>query len=117
MYICVVNIYVMMHLSFEDEALRELYEDGSTTSKKYKRLLNKDIIKKYKKTVDYLQYANRRSDWFRLNGLNYEVLEGSGLESARIDNRWRVLFRSTEDEQLLITEISLIEISNHYGDN
>lgn len=107
----------MMQLSFEDEALKELYEDGATTSKKYKRSLNKEIIKKYKKTVDYLQYAEKRSDWFRFNGLNYEVLGGSGLESVRIDNRWRILFRSIEDEQLVITEISLIEISNHYGDN
>lgn len=106
-----------MDLFFEDEALCELYEYGSTTSKKYKRLLNKDIIKKYKKAVDYLQFANKRSDWFRFAGLNYKVLNGSGIESVRIDDRWRLLFKSTEDDQLIITEISLIEISNHYGDN
>ncbi|RHV92558.1 plasmid maintenance system killer protein [Odoribacter sp. OF09-27XD] len=106
-----------MDLNFEDEALCELYEYGSTTSKKYRKILNKDVIKKYKKTIDYLCLANKRSDWFKFAGLNYEVLNGAKVESVRIDKTWRLLFKSTEDDKLIIQKISLIEISNHYGDN
>ena len=43
-----------MDLQFENTALEELYRDGFTTSRKYKKLPT-DIIKRYIKVVDYLK--------------------------------------------------------------
>lgn len=39
------------------------------------------------------------------------------FESVICTGRWRLIFKSsTIDSSLIITEIELIEISNHYGD-
>ena len=78
-----------MNIYTEDEALIELLEEGCTNDKRYKRL-PKDVIKGYIKAYNHLKAATRIEDLFRIGSLHYE--------------------------RLIITEIELIEISNHYGD-
>ena len=59
------------------------------------------------------QYSNR------IGSLHYERLKGDlkDFESVRCTGRWRLIFKSsTIDSSLIITDIELIEISNHYGD-
>ncbi len=78
---------------FEKEYLRELYEEGKTTNKKYR--FQKTIIKKYKQTIDKLRAARRIEDLFLLRSLNYEKLIGkkNSLESVRVDKiSYRVLY-------------------------
>ena len=83
-----------MNIYTEDEALIELLEVGCTNDKRYKRL-PKDVIKGYIKAYNHLRAA----------------------KSVRCTGRWRLIFKSsTIDSSLIITDIELIEISNHYGD-
>ena len=47
-----------MNITSEDEALLELYENGKTSDKRYRRLTIQ-VIKGYKKAVDYMRDAPR----------------------------------------------------------
>ena len=107
-----------MNIYTEDEALIELLEVGCTNDKRYKRL-PKDVIKGYIKAYNHLKTATRIEDLFRIGSLHYERLKGDlkDFESVRCTGRWRLIFKSsTIDSSLIITDIELIEISNHYGD-
>ena len=107
-----------MNIYTEDEALIELLEEGCTNDKRYKKL-PKDVIKGYIKAYNHLRAATRIEDLFRVGSLHYERLKGNlkDLESVRSTGRWRLIFKSSAiDGSLIITEIELIEISNHYGD-
>ncbi len=105
-----------MNITSEDKALIELYEDGKTSDKKYRKL-PVQVIKGYRKAVNYMRAAQRIEDLFRLKGLNYEALRGDrkGQESVRCNDAWRLIFRSSPaDGSIIITEIELLEISHHY---
>jgi toxin HigB-1 len=105
-----------MNITSEDEALLELYENGKTSDKRYRRLPT-PVIKGYRKAVDHLIAARRIEDLFPLKGLNYEALKGDrkGQESVRCNGAWRLIFRSSPlDGSIIITEIELLEISHHY---
>ena len=98
-----------MNIYTEDEALIELLEEGCTNDKRYKRL-PKDVVKGYIKAYNHL---------FRIGSLPYDRLKGNlkDFESVRCTGRWRLIFKSSNiNGSLIITEIELIEISNHYGD-
>ncbi len=105
-----------MNITSDDEALFELYEKGKTSDKRYRRLPIQ-VIKGYKKAVDYMKAARRIEDLYRLKGLNYEALHGDrkGQESVRCNDTWRLIFQSSPaDGCIIITEIELLEISHHY---
>lgn len=107
-----------MNIYTEDEALIELLEEGCTNDKRYKKL-PKDVVKGYIKVYNHLKAATRIEDLFKINSLHYERLKGNlkDLESVRCTKRWRLIFKSsTINGSTIITEIKLIEISNHYGD-
>ena len=94
-----------MNITSEDEALIELYTNGKTSDKGFK------------KAVDYMKAARRIEDLFPLKGLNYEALKGKrrGQESVRCNGAWRLIFRSSPiDGSVIITNIELLEISHHY---
>lgn len=57
------------------QALFELYTNGKTSDKRY-RSLPPQVIKGFKKAVDYMIAARRIEDLFPLKGLNYEALKG-----------------------------------------
>ena len=59
-----------MNITSEDEALIELYTNGKTSDKRY-RSLPPQVIKGFKKAVDYMKAAQRIEDLFPLKGLNY----------------------------------------------
>ena len=105
-----------MNVISEGKALLELYENGRTTDKRYRKLPIQ-AIKGYKKAVDYMRAAKRVEDLFRLKGLNYEALHGNrkGQESVRCNDAWRLIFKSSPlDGSIIVTEIELLEISHHY---
>lgn len=104
-----------MHIIFEDEALRELYETGY--SRKYKKFsLNPPKVQAYIEIIDLLSNISAAFNIKDFSSLHYEKLKHnySGFSSVRIMNGAieRLIFREEEDT---IT-ISLIEINeNHYG--
>lgn len=105
-----------MKIEFEKEYLKELYSAGKTHNKKYR--FQKQIIDKYKQTIDKLRVAKRVEDLFPIKSLYYEKLSGNkkGIESVRVNQQYRIEFKSTitGEEPDTITICSIIELSNHY---
>ena len=103
-----------MKIEFEHEYLQELYEDGKATNKKFR--FQPQIIHKYKNTIDRLRAARRIEDLFLFKSLNYEKLSNSGIESVRVDGKYRIEFRSRMEgqEPETITICSITKLSNHY---
>ena len=104
-----------MTILFEDAALEELYTNGSTQDKKYARL-PEDIIKRYVKVVNYLKSGRRIEDLYRIKSLHYEKKKGDlqGIEAVWINDQYRLLFRSSPNEDEIVVNVLLFEISKHY---
>lgn len=104
-----------MNVEFEDKALEDLFLTGTTGEKKYKRL-SQDIIKRYVRVVNYLRAARRIEDLFFINSLHYEKKVGNlkDIEAVWINDQYRLLFRSSPDDQGIIVNTLLTEISKHY---
>ncbi len=104
-----------MFIEFDKEYLRELFEQGRTSDKKHR--YQPEIIKGYHKCVMYLKHAETIEQLYRINSLNYEVLQGEkmGISSVRINRQYRLEFtvRNVMGEQI-ITVCCLLDISNHY---
>lgn len=104
-----------MNIQFNNPALEELYLHGKTTDNHYCRL-PKDIIKQYVKVVNYLKAARRIEDLFFIKSLHYEKKKGDlkGIDVVWINNQYRLLFTSSPDEEGIIVNALLFEISKHY---
>ena len=61
-----------MIATFEEDYLKDLYTERSSSDKKH--CYQPDIIKRYKRCVDYLKAASRKEDLFLINSLNFEAL-------------------------------------------
>ncbi|MCH5346932.1 MAG: type II toxin-antitoxin system RelE/ParE family toxin [Muribaculaceae bacterium] len=104
-----------MVVTFQEEYLRDYYEKGLSKDKKHR--YPPDVIKRYKRCIDYLKAATSKEDLFPFKSLNFEALHGDkmGLFSVRVNLKYRVVFsikETTEDSVLTICNI--IELSNHY---
>lgn len=108
------NICCDMDIQFEKEYLRELYYDGKTSDKQHR--YQPQIIKKYIRVVDILDSVDKVTDLYRFNALHYEKLTGdkAGLESVRVNDQFRIEFKSSEETDKNITICNIIELSNHY---
>ncbi len=62
-----------MIVAFEKEYLRELYETGKSDKK---HRFQPDIVKRYKKRIDYLKQGRNIEELFLLPSLHYELLKG-----------------------------------------
>ncbi|MCF8254140.1 MAG: type II toxin-antitoxin system RelE/ParE family toxin [Bacteroidia bacterium] len=106
-----------MEIKFTKAYLEELYAFGKSNSKKYR--FQKDIIKRYKNTIDKLRVANKIEDLYPIKSLNYEKLSGDkqGLESVRVNDKYRIEFSSSieGEEPYTITICEIVELSNHYS--
>lgn len=56
-----------MIVTFEEEYLQTLYEKGKCSDKRHR--YQPDIIKRYIRGVNYLKWADRKEDLFRLKSL------------------------------------------------
>ena len=105
-----------MVVIFKKDYLKELYENGKARSKKHR--FQPSVIKKYIQTIDKLRVAMNTVELYPIRSLNYEKLIGdkNGLESVRVDKKYRIEFISSVEgeEPDTITICSIIELSNHY---
>lgn len=104
-----------MIVEFGEEYLRDLYTKGNCNDKKHR--YKTDIIKRYKRCIDYLKWASRKEDLFRINSLNFEALKGNklGRFSIRVNNQYRIEFSMHDTtEEPILTICNIIELSNHY---
>jgi len=104
-----------MNIEFEDIALKELYLNGRTNSRKYAKLPPM-LVKRYIKTVNYLKAARRVEDLYVVKALHYEKKHGTlkGVEAVWIDPQYRLLFQSSPDSDGIVVNALLYEISKHY---
>ncbi len=106
-----------MNVTTDNEVLLELYTTGKSNDKRYKKL-SKSTISGFVKAVNLIKNAKRIEDLFRYKGLNYERLKGDlkDFESVRCDNKYRLMFKSSAlGNSIIITEVELFEITDHYG--
>lgn len=99
-----------MVVTFDKDYLRELYETGKGDKK---HRFQPEIIKRYKKGIDYLKCANKIEDLFLLPSLRYEILKGDkvGISSIRVNDQYRIEFTVSES---IITVCNVLDLSNHY---
>jgi len=103
-----------MVVAFEKEYLRDLYEAGKSDKK---HRFQPDIVKRYKRGIDYLKHARNIDELFLLPSLHYEVLKGdkAGVSSIRVNDQCRIEFTVEQvSEPIVVTICSIIELSNHY---
>lgn len=104
-----------MNVIFTDDALKELYEAGTTKDSRYKKLArNRQFVEAYIQVIDLMLATEKAGELAIYSFLHYEKLKYRQESSVRIQNRRveRLLFTEHEDG----IEVRLIEIdSNHYG--
>lgn len=104
-----------MIVTFAKDYLRNLYEKGRTEERKYS--FQPEIVKRYKRCIDYLKAANGKEQLFLYNSLHFEALRGdkTGLFSVRVNKQYRIEFLLQENaEQPILTVCCIVELSNHY---
>ena len=104
-----------MIVTFEEDYLRDLYETGKTTDKKYR--FQPEIVKKYRRCIDTLFDASGIEALKKINSLNYEVLKGDkqGISSIRVNIKYRIEFTVRDnDVEPVVTVCNILELSNHY---
>ena len=101
-----------MDITFEKDYLSELYYKGTTSDKHHRYQPN--IVKRYVRVVNILDSVDKTADLYRFRSLHYEKLVGNkaGIESVRVNDQYRIEFKSSETEGITISNI--IELSNHY---
>lgn len=104
-----------MIVTFDKEYLKDLYENGKTNEKKYR--FQPEIVKRYKRCIDYLKSASAKESLFPINSLRFEALSGDrvGLYSVRVNDKYRIEFTLKETlEEPILTICNIVELSNHY---
>lgn len=105
-----------MKIEFEHEYLRELYEEGKASGKKYR--FQPQAIKQYIKTVDILKREPDTESLYQYKSLHYEKKEGNlqDIEAVYVNMQYRLEFRSRLEgaEPDVVTICSLLDLSNHY---
>lgn len=103
-----------MIVTFDKVYLQELYEIGKTSDKKHR--YQPDIVKRYQQRIKILESAPWIETLFQLNSLNYEVLEGdkAGISSIRVNDKYRIEFTVSYQEEPVVTICNILELSNHY---
>ena len=103
---------LQMEISFEKDYLRELFYDGVTSDKQHR--YQPQIVRKYIRVVNILDSVDKPIDLYRYRSLHYEKLVGdkAGYESVRVNDQYRIEFKTKEDEGITICNI--IELSKHY---
>lgn len=104
-----------MIVTFEEEYLRILYEEGKSVDKRHR--YQPDIIKRYQKAINFLKGASSIEALWPIRSLKYEVLYGdkAGRSSVRVNDQYRIEFTVTPNEKSsILTICNVVELSNHY---
>ena len=104
-----------MIVTFEENYLRELYENGQTSDRKHR--FQPQIIKKYTRVIDLMMEQTNVMDLTRYGGLHYEHLHGDkeGLSSVKVNDQYRIEFREIlEGDKTIAEVVSITKLSNHY---
>jgi len=104
-----------MKIRFKSEEL-EYYYLTPLSELKGKMPFLHDIIKQYKKKIQFLMSIESLDELTFIRSLHFEPLKGDrkGEYSIRLNLQYRLIFSIERDIQLFIEIILIQEISNHY---
>ena len=73
-------------------------------------------MKRFVKVVGYLKAMRRIEDLFLIKSLHYEKKKGDlkGVDVVWINDKYRLHFYSSPNEQGIVVNALIIEISKHY---
>lgn len=85
-----------MNIEFVDENLETLLYDARFTAG-----FPPEIVKAFRKRIQYIQAASDERDFYALKSLHYEKLKGKreGENSMRLNDQYRLILRIRVDEQ------------------
>lgn len=88
--------------------MSDLYFKGKTHDKNHR--YQPQIIRKYIRVIDLLRVSDSVLDLLKYHGLNYERLkrDKEGLESVRVNDKYRIEFKSEQSEDTIKLSICLI---------
>lgn len=104
-----------MVVTYEEDYLKELYETGTTSNKKYR--FQPEIVRAYAKCIYRLEEVDKPEALYKYHSLNFEALKGDkkGLYSIRVNDKYRIEFTIEDDGAEPITKIcNILDLSNHY---
>lgn len=104
-----------MEIAFAEEYLRELYETGKATNKKYR--FQPSVVQRYQARIKILERTSKTEDLYAINSLHYKVLEGDkkGISSIRVNDQYRIEFKTTQVvSEEVVTICNILELSKHY---
>lgn len=105
-----------MIIEFEQEYLRELYEEGKASGKKHR--FQPQVIKQYRRVVDLLFDAPNTEYLYLHKSLHHEKKQGNlaEIEAVYVNMQYRLEFRSRLEgtDPNVITICSLLDLTNHY---
>ena len=90
-----------MNITTENEALVDLIQHGRTKDRRY-RSLPQSVIKGFLKAFRILKREERIEGLYKYAGLNYEKLTNKNIESVRCNDQYRLMFRSSAQENSII---------------
>lgn len=105
----------VMEINFEKEYLRQLYETGKASGKKYR--FQPQVVARYQLRIKTLECVNTIEELFTINSLHYEVLRGdkAGISSIRVNDQYRIEFTVSKiKSQPVVSICNILELSNHY---
>ena len=102
-----------MIVTFNQKYLKVLYEQGKDDKR---HRFQPDIIRRYKRCIDYLEQAKEIEELFLMPSLHYENLIGNkeGISSIRVNDQYRIEFTIMKKDNPIITICNILELSNHY---
>ena len=104
-----------MQVTFKQEYLRELYEKGQSSNKKYR--FQPAIIRKYGRVVNLMISEDNVLGLMKYGSLHCEHLHGDkeGLSSVRVNDQYRIEFEEfVKDGETVASICEITELSNHY---
>jgi proteic killer suppression protein len=110
MYLCLC----IMKVAFETEILETLFLTP-LNELRGKQKYPVEVIKQFKKKVQFLIDINRLEQLSQQRGFNFEYLKGDrkGTCSIRLNDQYRLIFVPTSDGAIQVLLIK--EISRHYA--
>lgn len=105
-----------MIVTFEEDYLRELYEKGKASDKKYR--YQPQIIRRYLNVVNLMKQQENVLGLTKYGSLHYEHLHGDkeGTSSVRVNDQYRIEFtEGMEDGKPIATICNITDLSNHYN--
>lgn len=97
-----------MHIDFEDEELRRLYEDPDYHAPR----LGRDLVKAFRKKVGLIVAAASELDLRAFKSLHLERLVGdrSGQHSIRLNDQWRLILRfETDSDGKVVVIVEIVD--------